>query len=37
MCMNIFQPWLKIVQPCYSNLLKPMLYLETRMPKLDIS
>jgi len=37
MCMNIFQPWLKIIQPCYNNLLKPMFYLETWMPKLEVS
>ncbi len=37
MCMNIFQPWLKIVQPCYNNLLKPMFYSKTWMPKLEVS
>jgi hypothetical protein len=27
-CMNIFQPWLKIVQPYNNNLVKPMLYFK---------
>jgi hypothetical protein len=36
-CINIFQPWLKIIQPCYNNLLKTMLYLEIWMLRLDIS
>ncbi len=37
MCMNIFQPWLKIIQPSYNNLLKPMFYSKTWMPKLEVS
>jgi hypothetical protein len=36
MCMNIFQPWINIIQPCYNNLLKPMFYSKTWMFKLDV-
>jgi hypothetical protein len=32
MCINIFQPWLKIVHSCYKNLVKPMFYSKTWMP-----
>jgi hypothetical protein len=35
-CMNILPTMGKIVQPCYNNLLKPMFYSKTWMPKLKI-
>jgi hypothetical protein len=37
MCMNIFQSWINIIQPCYNNLLKPMFYSKTWMLKLNVS